>query len=145
MKYFLVFLIKVSFFSCFYRLFVLLLFTWLILCFFVTFDSIKMIFIYISVSAATGSGSGMYFQAPMWDIFLPLFDCPHGFFFHFSLFCWFNLFWSFSIYISVSAATCSGSGMGFSFVFIFYFSIKVKSFPSLVLIVVFIVHFFFCD
>ena len=48
----------------------------------------------------------------------------------------------FSIYISASAATCSARGMGFSFISIFCFSIKVKSFPSFVLIVVFIIHFF---
>ena len=37
MKTFLVFLIKVSFFSCFHRFFASLLFTWLILCFFCYF------------------------------------------------------------------------------------------------------------
>ena len=44
-------------------------------------------FIYISVSAATSSESGMDFEAPRWDLFLPLFDCPHGFLsiFHFSV------------------------------------------------------------
>jgi len=65
---------KNKIFFCFsYQIFVLFMFLPFI-CFFVvhmvdsvffdTFDSIKMIFIYISVSAATGSGSGMDFQAP---------------------------------------------------------------------------------
>jgi len=106
---FLVFLIKVSFFSCFCWFFSSLL---SFICFFVvhfvdyvsfffTFHSIKMISIYISVSAATGNGSGMdfrsypsYVQAPRWNLFLRLFVCPHCCF-HCSFFCWFNHLWSF--------------------------------------------------
>ena len=83
-----------------------------IFCWFNLFWSFSM---YISVSGATGSGSGMDFNSyPSYVQAFPssirLSSC---FFFHFSLFCWFNLFWSFSMYISVSAATGSVSGMDF--------------------------------
>ena len=80
MKYFLVFLIKVSFFFMFLQFICFFVVHIVDSVFFDNFDSIKMIFIYISVSAATGSGSGMDFQAPRWDLFLPLFVCPHVFF-----------------------------------------------------------------